>query len=324
MYAIVFPILTVLAAADPGTTPENATFRELVEQGVAMPDGQVIALPAPTMAEGLDAAGQAEVLTKTATLSKATLQQFLDSNNYGAPVCLKQKNSPAKVGGDLIRYVNLHFVVFGDWDVLTSEQFSKTILKAGNGSKGGGGTVNVIKACYLKDIELAMPQRHSMSLKVRQTPTLKEYFLYTRFQLFGRVEISSTRFCEATKTPAGVIVAAKVDPRFAKDKEYPNESRVINKGPLGDLKLGPAQPYSGAGFYAKVTRLIAPANAIFIEFHEVFYEPQAWFSDNGNLMPAELRKIIPFKVKEFRQKLARATEEHQAEKTSADAKPAEK
>ena len=68
--------------------------------------------------------------------------------------------------------------------------------------------------------------------------------------------------------------------------------------------LGPPQPYSGAAFYAKVTRLIKPENAIFVEFHQVFYEPRAWFGEDDNLMPSELRKIIPFEVKQFRSKLA--------------------
>ena len=54
-----------------------------------------------------------------------------------------------------------------------------------------------------------------------------------------------------------------------------------------------------------MTRLIKPENAIFVEFHQVFYEPQAWFGEDVNLMPSELRKIIPFEVKEFRSKLAR-------------------
>ncbi len=137
-------------------------------------------------------------------------------------------------------------------------------------------------------------------------PSLKEYFLYTTFNLFDRVEVSATRFCMATKTPAGVIVAAKVDPRRAKDNEYPNQWRSMTRNAAGVVQLGPPQPYSGAAFYAKVTRLIKPQDTIFVEFHEVFYEPQAWFDADVNLMPAELRKIIPFEVKQFRGKLAAA------------------
>ena len=84
---------------------------------------------------------------------------------------------------------------------------------------------------------------------------------------------------------------------------------------------------SGAGFYAKVTRLTAPANAIFVEYHSAFYEPEGWFgADNANLLPSELRKIIPYQVKQFRIKLAAATRkaaEEQAAGGQTAAKPAE-
>ena len=102
MNTLVFRVLTVLAAAgspamtensgcyaaDPGqpvfvaavipAIPENTLLKELVEKGVEMPDGQVVALPAPTMPEGLSEVQQTAVLTKSASLGKATLQQFLD------------------------------------------------------------------------------------------------------------------------------------------------------------------------------------------------------------------------------------------------------
>ena len=102
----------------------------------------------------------------------------------------------------------------------------------------------------------------------------------------------------ASKTPTGVVVAAKVDPRFADDKQYPNQWRPITSNAAGNPVVGDPQPYartdakscSGAGFYAKVTRLTKPANAIFVEYHSAFYEPQAWFGpENGNLLPSELQ-----------------------------------
>ena len=120
------------------------------------------------------------------------------------------------------------FVVYGDWNVLTSDEFSKTILKEGK-AKNGKNEGMVSKAGYLKAPELAV-----RGLTTRSTPDLKEYFLYTTFKLFDRVELSATRFGVATKTPAGVIVAAKVDPRFAKDKEYPNQWREIGRNALGN------------------------------------------------------------------------------------------
>lgn len=219
MNVLFLQILTVLlAAGDPAAT-ENALLKELVEAGVEMPDGQVAYLPAPTMAEGLNEAQQAAVLTKAATFGKWTLEKFLDEHS-NAPVTLKLfKRAAGKTGDDIIRTVTLYFVVYGDWNVLTSDEFSKGILneeKTKNGKTEG----MVSKAGYLKPPDLAIRR-----LTTRSTPVLKEYFLYTTLKLFEQVEVSTTRFGVATKTPTGVIVAARVDPCFAKNKAFPNQSR---------------------------------------------------------------------------------------------------
>ena len=315
MNVLVFQVLAVLVAAGGPVVPENVLLNELVEKGVKMPDGQVVCLPAPTMAEGLNEKQQAAVLAAIAPRGK--VQEFLDKGS-SAPVSLKLgKIASRGKAGDVIRIANVCFIVYGDWGVLTSDEFSKGILKVGKpGSEKKEGMVS--RAGYLKTTDLMV-----RGLPTLTKPGAKEYFLYTTFRLFERVELSTTRFGVATKTPTGVIVAAKVDPRFAKDKQYPNQWREIVKDAQGEAQLGPSQPYSGAAFYAKVTRLIKPENAIFVEFHHVFYEPRIWFGEDENLMPTQLRRIIPFKVKEFRIKLARATEEEAEKKLQAEKKPSE-
>jgi hypothetical protein len=312
MNGLVFHVLAVLAGAGAPTAPENELLNELVTKGVVMPDGQIVRLPVPTMGEGLNEQQQAAVLTAIAP--RGNVEEFLDKATN--PVVLKLGKKPSATGDDVIRTVNASFVVYGDWNVLTSDEFSKGILKEGK-TKNGKTEGMVSKAGYLKVPELTVRR-----LSTRSMPDLKEYYLYTTFKLFERVEVSATRFGVATRTPSGVIVAAKICPRFAKDKEYPNQWRAIDRNAVGDIVLGPLQPYSGAGFYAKVTRLIKPDDAIFVEFHEVCYEPRGWFGEDDNRLPSELRKIIPFEVKTFRAKLAKATLE-QAEK-KADEQPAEK
>jgi hypothetical protein len=46
-----------------------------------------------------------------------------------------------------------------------------------------------------------------------------------------------------------------------------------------------------------------------VEFHQVFYEPEAWFGEDDRLMTAKLGQAIPFKVRAFRGKLGKATED---------------
>jgi hypothetical protein len=68
--------------------------------------------------------------------------------------------------------------------------------------------------------------------------------------------------------------------------------------------LGTARPYWGAGFYIKATQLRQPADAIFIEFHSAYNEPEGWFGDEPNKLRSKLGTIAQFKVQQFREKLA--------------------
>ncbi len=320
MNAIAFQILMVAVSAGGPAATENTLLTELVTKGVTMPDKLVVTLPAPLMAEGLTAAQQAEVLKQVAK-DKAlggNVNLLLDKSS-AAPISLKLGKMPSRQGNDLIRKVNVCFIVYGDWDVLVGKPFAKGILKQNQPNNNAAGTA-VTKAGYLTATEMAVRR-----LSARSIPDLKEYYLYTTFKLFDQVEVSATRFGMATKTPTGVIVAAKVDPRFADDKEYPNRWRPIIRNAAGNPILGRPQPYpranaknvSGAGFYAKVTRLVAPADAIFVEYHSAFYEPVDWFgADNVNLLPAELRKIVPYQVKQFRIKLAAETQKAAEDKAA--------
>ena len=116
------------------------------------------------------------VLTKTATLAKTTLPQFL-AKASNAQFNLKVAKIPSKIGDDLIRTVNAGFIVYGDWNVLTSDQFAKGIVKAGQANnQSNGGMVQT--AGYLNANELLFRK-----LTTRSAANLKEYFLYTTFDL---------------------------------------------------------------------------------------------------------------------------------------------
>jgi hypothetical protein len=120
--------------------------------------------------------------------------------------------------------------------------------------------------------------------------------------------VSATRYALLTRKPASVVLACKVDPRFEKDAEYPNGWRSIERDAAAQLVYGPKQPYSGAGFYVRITKLAKPAGAIFVEYHSAFWEPKGWF-DGENLLRAKLPTIANHEVKQFRGKWAKASAE---------------
>jgi hypothetical protein len=139
---------------------------------------------------------------------------------------------------------------------------------------------------------------------------MEQRYFYTTFKLFDEVEVSATRQAVLTKSPGSLLLAARLDPRFLDDAEYPNQWRSIDAGAAGVPVLGPKQPYRGAGFYVKITRLQRPAGAIFIEYHGAFDEPYGWFQGENRLR-SKLPLVADHEVKQFRIKLGLASKEEE-------------
>ena len=103
------------------------------------------------------------------------------------------------------------------------------------------------------------------------------------------------------------MAAGRVDPRFLDDPDYPNQWRPLLRDQRAEIELGAAHPFGHAGGYAKITRLIEPADGIFVECHLVYEEPYGWF-DGVNLVRKKLPAMVKEKVKIFRRKLTVASE----------------
>ena len=118
-----------------------------------------------------------------------------------------------------------------------------------------------------------------------------EVFRHFELDFQGKVRLRATVRAAWTSTDESVLVAAKVDPRFLGDPEFPNQwQSILDKG--GARKFGQANPWFGAGLYMKITRLADPAGALFVEEHVVFVEPKGWF-DGANLLRSKLPLAVP-------------------------------
>lgn len=290
----------LLAIVAGGSAPEtvNPALADLQTKGVAMSDATAFKLPPPVMADGLDAAGQRAALKKVA--DARTPPEELVRKSYYAPVVVKVRTlKSAEDETPSIRAVDLWFVVHGDWDTLNSKGFLESLFPK---EKEEGKSRVVSKSGLLTAEEMA-----KRNVKAGDKGGREEKFVYSTFSLFERVEISTTRFAVLTRGKNSVLAAAKIDPRFTKDPDYPNQWRPLLRDERAEIKLGPAQPYTQAGGYAKVTRLREPADAVFIECHLVYEEPYAWF-DGANLVKQKAPLMVQEKVRTFRRKLALAGE----------------
>lgn len=304
MNVAVFSLFVALAAAGPAAAEDNPVLAELLSKGVAMPDGSALKLPAPILPDGLDAAQQTAAITKLAA-PNTTIEQFTQKSS-SAPIALKVRTVRGEQG-TVFRTIDFGFVAYGRWETLVSKEFGDTIVntkKEENTKK----TRTVSKAGFLTAEET---RKRDLAPKVKKGQ--EERYFYTTFTLFDLVEVSATRDAVLTKSPSSFVLAAWVDPRFADDADYPNQWRSVERNAVGELVFKKKQPYGGAGFYIKVTRLAQPEGTIFVEYHSVFHEPKGWF-DGENLLRAKLPTIIQHEVRQFRGKFGKASIDSTAEK----------
>jgi hypothetical protein len=302
--------LAVTAGTVMAADAKNDLFANLLDPGVAMPDGARVKLPAPTLEPHADAAAQAAAITKILP-PRATLAQFLEKTSQ-APTALRIRTLHGH-GDAVFRTIDLWFAAHGDWKILTSRRFGDSIVKSEDRRKAtarGEGHI-LSRAGLLKDDEM-----RARKLNPQNGAEREERFFYTTFTLFDEAEVSVTRRIVLTRGPASVLLAAAVDPRFAHDGEYPNQWRAIERDAAANRQVGPPQPYSGAAFYIQAVRLREPADVIFVEYHAAFNEPHGWF-EGANVLRAKLPTIIQHQAEQFRGKLARMTAANAAEVPTA-------
>ena len=291
--------LLLMSTSVVGSAEQNPVFKELLQKGVTMSDGMVVKLPPPILADGLDALGQRAALAKVAD-ARNTVDELVKKGYY-APVVVKVRTVKRPEGeGPAVRTVDLWFVVHGNWNTLTSKDFLESIAKP----KDEGKSRIVSKSGILTDEELA-----ARKLTAITKDGYEERFVYTTFSLFDRVELSATRFAALSRGKDSLLAAARVDPRFLNDPDYPNQWRPLLRDEQAEIKLGPAHPFPHAGGYAKITRLAEPPEAVLIECHLVYEEAYGWF-DGANLVKQKASLMVLEKARSFRRKLALASGEN--------------
>jgi hypothetical protein len=325
MNTLALPLFLLLAAAAPAAPDtENPLLAELTEKGVAMPDGTAIKLPPPVLQDGADRAAALRAVAKIGPPSRS-----------GDPFSMKiQKPVVGKQG--LYRRIDLGFLASGRWEILKSDTFADNFLKtakqqarkakeekdsgkakekqpADKKTEKDGGEAKENEGepadrMLSKSGLLTKEEMQRRGLGGAPKPGLEERYFYTTFKILDRVEVSATRYAVLTQCPGSLLLAARVDPRFLDDAQYPNQWRSISKDAAAKIVFGPKHAYSGAGFYVKITRLTGPDGGVFVEYHGVYNEPAGWFPGEENLLRAKLPLVVEQEVKQFRVKLRKASD----------------
>ena len=271
---------------------ENPLLKQLVEKGAPVGGNDVVKLAPPLMPDGLSAADQQKVLAQAAGMYG--VPAFLEKN-LNAPFVLKIDRLKLPSGKTTGRSVDLMFVAHGSLATIVNRDLIGQLL-ASDESKKKQGTES-------QGRELTAEELAKRNITVAaKTDELEEGYSVVDFPLLEKVQISGVGYGVSSKTAESVTVAAILDERFLNDIEFPNRWKTIFHSELGRIKLGDPQPYSGFAGFTKVTQLKEPANAVFIESHVVFDEPQGWFQ-GANYLGSKLPLVARNSVTSFRRKL---------------------
>jgi hypothetical protein len=266
---------------------ENPVYKFLTTRGVPVGGDEVVRLPAPTLADGLSAAEQRQAIEAVA--GESHTWEDLTRKSVVAPFVLKISNGEG-ASERRGRRLDIWFVAYGSMKTLENQDFLQKQFKSATseGDPENGSTSKILSDADLK----------SRGLKTSGQPGDTQY-IAIEFTLLDRVRLQGTTESTRSRTAESNVAASVLDPHFTDDPEFPNRWRPVTRDDDGRRHLGSPQPYSGFGGYAKATRLVEPAGAIFIEYHAAFAEPQEWFGGT-NLLRSKLPILAQMIVRQLR------------------------
>jgi hypothetical protein len=287
------PILLALALA-PADPHEQANplYRELRQTGVALNDKVKAPLPAPTLADGLDAKAQKKVIESVAGADYDPQELLRKSVTAPFRYQVRDLDPPDPQGRAFA--IDVWFVAHGDLQTITKKDFLEKLLESGDKED---------KVHVLTDAELA-----KRKLVAKSDGTTEERYSHAVFPLLNDVQLSATSHVVMTRAPDSLLFASRLDPRFTNDVEFPNRWRAMKKDDQGKAVLGPPHPYAGSGSYLKITRLDKEVSsrddALLVEGHLIFVEPKEWFGGTNRLR-SKLPTLIQDQVRSFRKELGK-------------------
>jgi hypothetical protein len=267
---------------------DNAIYNELVGKGIALSNGKTVTLPSPVMADGLKADDQQKVLKTVGPQNiPNNMKSFLRGDRTDWYEIKQKSERVADPQASIGRVVDLYFVAKGKLATVADPNFVN----------------NQIANSQQKDVQFYIPaELAKRNLTINNKKDFRENYAHGLIKaetLFNKVQVGGTGYGIETLTPDSILVAFKLDPRFDKDSEFPNQYQLATVGADGKITLGPPKLYSGYGGYSKITKLQGSEDKIFVEYHLVFDEPHEWFNGTAQLV-SKLETNYTENIRQFR------------------------
>lgn len=277
----------------------NPLVRQLTDIGIDMPGSIQVALPPPTLPDGLDDEEARAVLKPV--YRRHGWERFT-RNSQVAPLELKLGTIVDEEGKRLGHTVSVWFVAHGKFELLSDSELLEQLaadLREEHSTEIADDEVEVLEGSEVTDDQLS-----ELGLERSRGAAFREAYLQAKFPVLNRVQVAGVAQVVTSRSPQSLVVAWQLDPRFEQEGPEPNTWRSIDRTPLGEKQLGEPRPYRGYGGYGKITALESPAGAIFVECHVAVHEPEAWFA-GSNALRSKIPLGIQENVRKFRRELAR-------------------
>ncbi len=267
--------------ADAPHLEQNPIYRELRQTGVDITAKNAFKLQAPYLADGLDAAEQRKLIEKLGG-RRYPWERMTHKSTVAPQIIHLDEETPANTKTKA-RMMHVYFVVFGDM---------QAIAKKGGLMQPDNTTGKQWKELTAKDLA---------AKKITAVEPDHESYGYFTNDVIDKIRLSGVLRTYWTQTEDSLLAAAVLDSRFDGDETYPNRWQPLTRGRDG-FEAGKPSPYHGAGGYTKITKLRAPAGALFVESHLIFAEPHAWFNGT-NLLSSKLAAVIQHEVRSARREI---------------------
>ncbi len=268
---------------------QNSAFTQILETGLET-GGQKIELPRPRLLDGLNAEAQRAALRDVAGSDRAVDDLMRES--VTAPYIIKVRD--IKASGATVRVADVWFVVYSDLKQLDFGQ---------EASRTDQQEIEVANMWFqvrlLKDDDLR-------SAGVKPAPPASgqhTWYSHAHARLLDRIDFEATNQIVATQSPDSIVIASRTDPSFARAGALANSWKPLAKEGAPKIDETP-KPYEGGMSYAKISRLALKPQAILVEMHLAFVEPDGWFQ-GAPILRSKFSVIAQDQIRSLRRELAK-------------------
>ena len=271
----------------PDGCTENSLFRELTTDGRRAGSDAEVPLPAPTLPDGLDAAGQKRRWPSWPT--RRIRSRHCSAIRSSRPSSLRSATWPPasrpRAGGSICGS-------------------SSMPISTGSPTPTFCGAVSRAET-EVRWRRLGAERHGAVGSRSGQrdiTPGTDERWFAGSMNLFDRVQLQATLAGEQTRTPESVLVAMRIDPRFDDDRQFPNRWLPLVRDEAGTQKRASRTPITRPADTSRRRDSKSRPAPCWSSITLAFDEPADWFS-GANLLRSKLPIVCQDGVRKFRRRL---------------------